>query len=183
MPVLTTSATPALAYQIVPPTVYASAWTNVSTEWLSAATTTTAEITTSWPSTLATTGSSNVTVFSLNLHAYPPSPFKRRRSTLAGKRARRLLLRLLSEAQQREYADSKTFTVHAANGKVFRLRKGRTAELLGSDGQPVAAYCVHLAGGFPAEDNLAALLLTLQTDPAEFERIANVTPLRRKVPA
>lgn len=103
-----------------------------------------------------------------------------RRKQMAHKRARQLLLNLLTDEQQREYASSKAFTVHARNGKVFRLRKGKTHELLGSDGVPVAAYCVHLAYGYAEEDTLAALLLTLQNDPAEFERVANVTQLQRR---
>lgn len=103
---------------------------------------------------------------------------KDRRRVIAHKRARRLLLNLLSEEQQHEYAQNKTFTVVAKNGKVFRLRKGKTAELLGSDGAAIAAYCIHLPHGYEPEDTLIALLLSLQTDPAEFERVANVTHLQ-----
>lgn len=102
-----------------------------------------------------------------------------RRKVLAHKRARRLLLNLLSDEQQHEYARSKCFTVIAKDGRVFRLRKGKTAELLGGDGVPVAAYCIHLPYGYNHEDTLVALLLSLQTDPAEFERVANITRLKR----
>lgn len=100
----------------------------------------------------------------------------------AVKRGRKLLLRLLTDAQQIEYARTKSITVVAADGRVFRLRKSRTAELLGPDGMPVAAYCVHPSGGFIAEDTLIAQKLMLETDPASFERIANVTRLRPGAP-
>lgn len=103
---------------------------------------------------------------------------ERRKKARIQKRARKLLLGLLTEEQQHEYARSKAFTVVARNGKTFRLRKDKTAELLGTDGAAIAAYCIHLPYGYPAEDTLAALMLLLKADPEVFEKTANVTRLQ-----
>lgn len=99
----------------------------------------------------------------------------------AEKRGRKLLLSLLDEEQTREYARTSTFKVTAADGRVFRLRKGKTAELLDTD-VATASYCIHLFADtdgrrYVDEDTMISQMLLLQNDVEEFERIANITPL------
>lgn len=105
----------------------------------------------------------------------------RLRQARASKRGRKLLLSLLTEEQQRQYAATQCFTVLGENGLLYRLRKRRTAELVGPDGGSVANYCIHLSGSFCAEDNLIALKFLLETDVPEFERIANITVIRDRL--
>lgn len=101
----------------------------------------------------------------------------------AAQRGAKLLLRLLTDQQQIEYARTGKITVLAADGRTFRLRKGRTAELL--DGREVvASYCIHPSGGgWVAEDTLICQLMSLQNDPAEFEKIANISHHRQPAAA
>lgn len=96
----------------------------------------------------------------------------------AERRAKKLLISVLNDLQLHEYAKTGSFTTVAADGRIFRLRSGKTAELLGMDGKPVASYCIHLQGGYRPEDTLVAQKLLLSTDPARFEEVANVTVLR-----
>jgi hypothetical protein len=115
---------------------------------------------------------------------------KRRQREIAEKRGRKLLLSLLSEEQMRDYAKTRTFKIVAADGRTFHLRKNKTAELLNEHEQAVASYCIHLYGeqiggeyvGYVPEDTTIAQILMLQTDPAEFERIANITKLTPRPP-
>lgn len=99
----------------------------------------------------------------------------------AERRAKKLLMRVLNDLQLHEYAKNGSFTTVAADGRIFRLRSNKTAELLGMDGKPVASYCIHLTGGYRPEDTLVAQKLLLDTDPARFEEVANVTVLRPNV--
>jgi hypothetical protein len=105
----------------------------------------------------------------------------------AAKRGRRLLLSMLDDEQLREYARTQSFVVVAADGRPFRLRKGKTAQLLDAQGRVEASYCIHLFSdrheqeyvSYVAEDTTIAQLLMLQHEPAEFDRIANITPHSR----
>lgn len=98
--------------------------------------------------------------------------------TRAVRKGRRLLLVTMTELQQRDYAKTGTFMVLAANGKWYRLRKNGTTHELGADGVATHSHCIHLSHSFISEDTLIAVKMLLETDPAEFHRIANTTPLR-----
>lgn len=97
--------------------------------------------------------------------------------TRAVRKGRRLLLVTMTEMQQRDYAKTGTFMVLAANGKWYRLRKNGTTHELGADGVATHSHCIHLSHSFISEDTLIAVKMLLETDPAEFHRIANTTPL------
>lgn len=96
------------------------------------------------------------------------------------KKGRRLLTKLLTEEQLREYAQSKSFTVIGADGKLYRLRKGGTTHELGGDGVAIMSHCIHLDSSYIDEDTLIALKLMLETDVGEFRKIANSTPLEAR---
>lgn len=96
----------------------------------------------------------------------------------AVKKGRRLLLVTMTELQQRDYAKTGSFMVLAANGKWYRLRKNGTTHELGADGVATHSHCIHLSYSFIPEDTLIAVKMLLETDPAEFHRIANTSPLR-----
>lgn len=91
-----------------------------------------------------------------------------------------MLLGLMTDEQQREYAKTKKITIPLEDGRVFRLRKGATAERVDQHGQVEASYCIHLPHGFIPEDTLVAQMLMLQNAPEEFERIANITAHRSR---
>lgn len=95
----------------------------------------------------------------------------------AVRKGRRLLLVTMSELQQRDYAKTGSFMVLGANGKWYRLRKNGTTHELGADGVATHSHCIHLSHSFIPEDTLIAVKMLLETDPAEFHRIANTTPL------
>jgi hypothetical protein len=94
------------------------------------------------------------------------------------KRGRKLLLNVLSEFQQAEYARHSYFTVKAVDGKFFRVRKGGTTHELGFDGEPELSHCIHLPYSYIDEDTLVAIKLMLENDIAEFRRIANTSRIR-----
>lgn len=96
----------------------------------------------------------------------------------AVRKGRRLLLHLLDEAQKYDYAKTGKFLVAGSDGKVYQLRKNGTTHELGADGTPLFSHCIHLSHSFIPEDTLIAVKLLLETDPGEFRRIANTTPLR-----
>lgn len=91
------------------------------------------------------------------------------------KRGRKLLLAVLTEEQQREYARRKAFTVKGADGKMYVIRKGGTTHELDVDGRAIFSHCIHLPYSYIDEDTLVGLKLLLETDPKEFRRIANTS--------
>lgn len=95
----------------------------------------------------------------------------------AERKGKRLLVGMLSETQKWEYAKTGTFTVCGADGELYVLRKGRTVHQLGKNGQPEWSHCIHLSYSYIDEDSLIALKLLLETDPANFHRVANSTRL------
>jgi len=114
---------------------------------------------------------------------------RKRQRKVAETRGHRLLLSLLDDAQKVDYLATKSFLVTAADGRLFRLRKGKTAELLDAKGEVDASYCIHLFAdpsekdyiSFVDEDTTIAQLFMLWHEPHEFDRIANVTPRYRPV--
>jgi len=95
----------------------------------------------------------------------------------AVKKGRRLLLEVLTEAQQEEYARTKSFTVCGADGKVYKLRKGGTTHQIDEGGLAILSHCIHLPYSYIDEDTLVAVKLILETDPDTFLKIANTSRL------
>lgn len=95
----------------------------------------------------------------------------------AVKKGRKLLLEVLTEAQQAEYARTKSFTVQGADGKIYKLRKGGTTHQIDESGLAVLSHCIHLPYSYIDEDTLIAVKLMLETDPATFLKIANTSTL------
>lgn len=102
------------------------------------------------------------------------------RQVRAASRALRILKSVLSPEQARQYDEHQFFEVLAKNGTVrYILARGRSANVyrLDAEGKPVKRFCVHPGIACPDEDTLLAQKLLLETNPAEFERLANVHPI------
>jgi hypothetical protein len=99
------------------------------------------------------------------------------REARAASRALRILKSVLSPEQARQFDEHQFFEVQAQNGTVrYLLARGRSANVyrLDAEGKPVKRFCVHPGIACPDEDTLLAQKLLLETNPAEFERLANV---------
>ena len=94
---------------------------------------------------------------------------------LAKIRAEELLVTLLNNNQRESWAKEKRFDV-LVRGKLYRLRPYDRVQLIEKD-KPTLAYCIHpsFEHDLPAEDVLLAQKLMLETNEAEFLRIANAT--------
>ena len=103
---------------------------------------------------------------------------KRRKA--AERRARKLLLQCLNLEQKLSYTRTQKFRVEAPSGRVYELRRGWAGNVdeLGADGKPVNRLCIHPGQLIPAEDNLLAQKLMIETDEEAFRRKANFTRLR-----
>jgi hypothetical protein len=101
-------------------------------------------------------------------------------------RARKLLLQMLNEDQQKELDEKNRFhlTVHSQDGsmRVYRVDYGfqGNVKLLGADGQPTKSYCIHSDSRLPYEDQMLAQKLLLEANEPEFLRIANESIVRRR---
>lgn len=97
----------------------------------------------------------------------------------AERRARALLNEHLEPKQRRELRDSGRFHVVGADEKTYRLtRSWAHNAFLIEDGILAEQFCIHPRSMIPVDDHLLAQKLLLETDPATFRRIANVTPMR-----
>lgn len=98
---------------------------------------------------------------------------RKREEAAAQKKAEKLLLEHLTPEQADEYRRLKLFHVIAADGKLYRIKRGWSHNLeLIEEGQAVKSLCVHPNQRVPEEDNLLAQKLWLESDPAELNRIA-----------
>lgn len=97
----------------------------------------------------------------------------------ASERATALLREHLDESQRSSYDLFKEFLVKCQSGKVYRIKKGISGNvnLLNDDGVPIIQFCIHPDVSVPAEDNMLAQKLLLETDEKGFCRIANKTQL------
>jgi hypothetical protein len=97
----------------------------------------------------------------------------------AKERARNLLCDHLSPKQEEDLRVRGYFDV-VVNGRSYRIRRGGHGGWVERmDGQRATdGYCIYLQGECPAEDNMLAQKLLLETDEAEFLRIANRTAPR-----
>jgi hypothetical protein len=99
------------------------------------------------------------------------------------KRARDLLLSVLTPEQQDDYKKNRCFYVEA-NGEMFRINEGHAGNVEKVDPttkRRIESYCIHpnmYQGGsgrrMPDEDAMAAQKLALETDPKKFKKTANV---------
>ena len=104
---------------------------------------------------------------------------RNREQEAARARARELLLGVLDRKQQRELERDGHFHVETADGRRrYRLRPGRPPiRVHGEDGRRYS-YCIHPSGHWPPDDVVVAHKLLLESDEAEFLRIANATAVR-----
>lgn len=97
----------------------------------------------------------------------------------AERRAEELLQQYLNDQQRRQYAKEKKFLVLAGDGATFELEHkwSGNAREFDSKGRPIQRLCIHPKDSVPIPDHLLAQKLMLETNPAEFRRIANKTPI------
>lgn len=114
---------------------------------------------------------------------------QRARRLSAGVKAADLLNSVLNDAQREELARHHRVTVRT-RGRCFTFdatQKMHNVHELDAEGRRIRELCIYATGGVPLEDNLAAQILMLKTEPEEFERIANIwnlsPPSRQLAPA
>jgi hypothetical protein len=97
----------------------------------------------------------------------------------ANERAEKLLLSNLTGRQRRQYQKNKTFTVKGRDGNRYRINPkwAGHVERLNDRFKPVERFCIHPVDQVPVPDNQLVAKLMLETDPARFRQIANVTQL------
>lgn len=103
---------------------------------------------------------------------------RERERVAAQKRARSLLLRLLSRDQARDYDEHQWFQLQARSGRVYRIHRGRTRNVveIGGDGSGIRRFCIHPEEYVPDEDTMLAQKLMLENDEERFLAIANENP-------
>jgi hypothetical protein len=106
----------------------------------------------------------------------------RLRREAADKTAKALLDMFLTPAQQKTMNEIESIIVKAENEKWYRIRKGSSCnvdELDGENGKVVARLCVVPRWDYqvPVADQMLAQKLMLETNAAEFMRIANRFPV------
>lgn len=93
--------------------------------------------------------------------------------------AEKLLKSLLSSDQRRQYEADRTFEVittkSGRNARRYKVTHGWAGNvfLLDENGREVERLCIHPDAQVPVADNLVAQKLLLESDEAEFRRIAN----------
>lgn len=93
-------------------------------------------------------------------------------------RARELLMMVLSQEQRAEYEEKKQFRLYTQSGKCYLVKRGRSGNVtLIENDKEVERYCIHPPDMVPDEDTLVAQKLLLETNEAEFLKIANKTRL------
>lgn len=103
----------------------------------------------------------------------------------AEEKAEKLLQEHLNEEQQKEYQEQQAFHVVTASGRRYQVRRGISGNVYEikaeQDGKvkELKKFCIHPHISVPAADNMLAQKLLLETNEAEFERVANVTQLAR----
>ena len=90
-------------------------------------------------------------------------------------RADDLLLSLLTPAERETMEKMAALVVRSQTGRTFQLRRGRIANVdeMDADGNVIARFCIHPRESVPYGDSLLAQKLMLETNEAEFLRIAN----------
>lgn len=96
---------------------------------------------------------------------------------LAKERARVLLLDHLDAEQRSSFEANNRFFVISSTGRKFCIHLGRQHNLwlVDDNNQHTTGYCGHIREYVPDEDNVLAQMLLLQSDEAEFLRVANAS--------
>ena len=100
---------------------------------------------------------------------------RRLESDSAARRARELLLSLLSEEQKRDWVASAGFYLHVGDKK-YRIKKGRSGnvELVDPNThEPLERYCAHPVDNVPDEDTVVAQMMMLLHAERDFIALAN----------
>jgi len=102
----------------------------------------------------------------------------REKTERAEKRAEELLLMCLPEHLREQYLKHGYFDVNTPRSR-YRINRGFTqnVELLDKDGRPMKRLCIHPEIRVPNADNMLAQKLMLETNEAEFLRLANSWPV------
>lgn len=99
---------------------------------------------------------------------------------LADAKARKILMEHLSPVQRDQYEKFGYFDLDVG-GRTYRIKKGWSGNVqrLGKDeknqDRVLESFCIHPRERIPEEDNLLIQKLMLETEEAEFRRIANIT--------
>lgn len=94
----------------------------------------------------------------------------------ADAKADELLLEFLDAMQRNQLEKERAFMVDSETGKKFRIRHGSHAKVeeFDENGKLIGTHCIY-APGVPAGDEALAKKLMLETNEAEFRKIANFT--------
>jgi hypothetical protein len=98
----------------------------------------------------------------------------------AKERALKLLRASLSDRQWEQFQANRFFEVIGPDGRTrYAIYQGRSANVyrLDETGKPLKRLCIHPRIDCPDEDTMLAQKLMIETNPLEFERIANHHPL------
>jgi hypothetical protein len=97
--------------------------------------------------------------------------------SLAEQRAFELLRLALSDEEMRQLDTEKHFEVRGSSGTVYRIRKGRSANIdVMDNGRVTHRLCFHPQIYCPDYDTMLAQKLLLETDEDAALRMANVLP-------
>jgi hypothetical protein len=114
------------------------------------------------------------------LEAEERSRERERKQAEANDKAEELLRSMLTQEQLGQLDAMAAFEVTTERAK-YRIKRGRSGNVkeLNVDGQVVASYCIHPRERVPDADTMLAQKLMLESDEAEFLRIANRTQYLR----
>lgn len=95
----------------------------------------------------------------------------------AAARARVLLLDHLDPEQRASFEANAKFFVTSSAGRKFCIHLGRQHNvwLVDENNHHTTGYCGHIRDHVPDEDNVLAQMLLIQSDEAEFLRVANAS--------
>lgn len=92
-------------------------------------------------------------------------------------KGRALLLSHLDDGQRATFEAGETFVVTGSAGSRYCVHLGRQHNIwsINEDNRHVRNYCIHVRDAVPDEDNVLAQTLLLESNEAEFLRVANVS--------
>jgi len=95
----------------------------------------------------------------------------------ANGKAEKLLLSCLSPEQRDTYQKKGLFYLYTKSGKRYRIEKGRSGNvrLVNDKDVILKRYCIHPIEQVPDQDTMLAQALLLQSNEAEFLRVANAS--------
>lgn len=114
------------------------------------------------------------------LRELTPEELERREQIEADEKAEGLLRSMLTQEQLDQFDAMAAFEVTTERAR-YRIERGRSGNVkeLDVDGQVVASYCIHPRERVPNADTMLAQKLILESDEAEFLRVANKTQIMR----